>query len=77
MDQDTSSHVCKVNKHIRLNHEVVYADEDHEVVLVVVPVDVGGERVNGHGGGTARELRTNNDVLTFCHSRFRLFVVRV
>ena len=55
---------CKVNKLIRLNHEVVYADDDHEVVLVVVPVDVGGERADGHGRGTARELRANDDVLT-------------
>ena len=57
---------CKVNK-LRLNHEVVHADEDHEVVLVVVPVDVEGGRINGHGGGTARELCANDDVLTFAN----------
>ena len=58
---------CKVNKLIRLNHEAVYADEDHGVVLVVVPVDASGERMNGHGGGTARELRANDDVLAFAN----------
>ena len=40
---------CKVNKLIRLNHEAVHADEDHGVVLVVVPVDASGERMNGQG----------------------------
>ena len=47
-------------------------DACREVVLVVAPVDVGGERINGHGGRTARELRANDDVLTFAN----LVVVR-